>query len=127
VRISRFAAVGAFCALLTNLTVIVLVRVGLSSTLASVISFVPVLVIGYALHTVFTFGAPASRGSFLRYTLSVASNFPIWIASLYLLCNVLAIPVTIAAPVATACIFVWNYTLMSWAFRRRGSSQPKSP
>jgi putative flippase GtrA len=107
--------VGALCALLSNAAVIVLVRVGFTSIVASLLAFTPVLLIGYALHAMFTFGAPATRVTFGRYTLAVATNFPAWVALLYIFCDLLHVPVSIVAPAATALIFLWSYVAVRWA------------
>ena len=59
-RFRRFVVVGGLCALLNNAAVIMLVRYGFTSMVASLLAFPAVLLIGYALHSVFTFGAPAT-------------------------------------------------------------------
>ena len=112
----RFILVGGFCAALSNVLVIVLVHVGMNIALASTIAFFPVLVIGYALHSCFTFGADSTRISFARYTLATATNFPLWLCSLYLLCSALHLPVAIAAPLTTLLLFLWSFVLIHWAF-----------
>jgi putative flippase GtrA len=118
VRVERFVAIGALCALLSNVAVIVLVRHGFSSVTASLLAFGPVLAMGYALHAVFTFGTPPSRLTFGRYALATAANFPVWIAALYVLRDLLGSPIAIATPVATALIFLWNYAAAKWAWGR---------
>ena len=115
-RFSRFAVVGAFCALLSNLAVIALVRLGFGSLVASLLAFGPVLIIGYALHSLFTFATQPSRMTFMRYTLAMTANFPVWAAALYLFGDVLNVSVTLVAPAATLLIFVWNYLAARWAF-----------
>ena len=124
-RLTRFIFVGGFCALLNSVAVIVLVRNGMESVTASLVAFGPVLLIGYACHALFTFGTEPSRQSFTRYTVAVAANFPIWIAALYLLCDVLKISIAVAAPVTTVVIFLWNYGSAHWAFVRR--ARPAAP
>jgi len=119
VRLSRFAVVGAFCALLSNLAVIALVRLGLGSLIASLLAFGPVLIIGYALHSLFTFATQPSPMTFMRYALAMAGNFPVWAAALYLFGDVLNVSVTLVAPAATLLIFVWNYVAARWAFVSR--------
>jgi putative flippase GtrA len=116
VRLPRFIIVGGVCAVLSNVTVIVLVRHGFGSIVASLIAFGPVLLIGYALHSFFTFGALPSRLSFGRYTLAMLANFPLWVASLGLFSDLLKIPVAIVGPATTLLIFVWNYLSARWAF-----------
>ena len=115
-RLPRFVVVGAICAVLSNAAVIGLVGCGFTSVVASLLAFTPVLLIGYALHSAFTFGSPTTRVTFGRYTLAVATNFPAWAALLYLLCDVLHVPVGIVAPAATALIFLWSYIAVRWAF-----------
>ena len=112
----RFVAVGGLCALLSNAAVIVLVRYGFGSLVASLLAFTPVLLIGYALHAAVTFGTPASRVSFGRYAFATLMNFPVWAAALYVFCDLLKVSVAIVAPVATAVIFLWNYMSARWAF-----------
>jgi putative flippase GtrA len=115
-RVERFVIVGALCALLSNLAVIALVRHGFGTLTASLLAFGPVLVTGYTLHSLFTFGTAPARLTFARYTLTTAANFPIWIAALYLLVDVLRISVAAAAPAATALIFLWSYLAARWAW-----------
>jgi putative flippase GtrA len=79
--------------------------------------FFPVLIVGYGLHTWFTFRTQTSRPKFARYTLAAAANFPLWIAGLWLLCKFLNLPIAVAAPVTTVLVFLLNYLLISWAFR----------
>jgi putative flippase GtrA len=114
--VERFVFVGALCALLSNAAVIGLVRYGFGNLSASLLTFGPVLVTGYTLHTVFTFGTTPARLTFARYALATAANFPIWIVALYVFVDVLRIPIAIAAPVATALLFLWNYLAARWAW-----------
>jgi putative flippase GtrA len=115
-RFSRFAVVGALCALLSNVAVIALVRCGFGGVAASVLAFGPVLLTGYALHTLFTFATQPSRTTFVRYTLATLANFPVWAAALYLFGDLLKISITLVAPAATLLIFLWNYAAARWAF-----------
>jgi len=116
VRLTRFTLVGGACALLANAAIILLVRAGLGTIAATLTSFVPVVLIGYALHAAFTFRRAPTRVSLGRYALAMGANFPLTIGALYLLCDLLKVPVTIAAPATTLLIFVWNYLSGSWAF-----------
>jgi putative flippase GtrA len=123
-KLSRFVVTGGLCALLNNTLVIVLVHAGFGSAVASVMAFGPVLLIGYALHSVFTFGTAPSGLSFRRYAFAMAANFPIWIAALYVFCEVLKVSVAIAAPATTVLIFLWNYVSVKWAFIPSTGSAP---
>jgi putative flippase GtrA len=123
-KFSRFVLTGGLCAVLNNTLVVVLVHAGFGSSVASVMAFGPVLLIGYALHSVFTFGTPPSRLSFSRYAFAMAANFPIWIAALYVFCEVLKASIAIAAPATTVLIFLWNYMSAKWAFVPDTGSAP---
>lgn len=111
--------VGALCALLSNVAVIALVREGFSGLAASVLAFGPVLIAGYVLHSMFTFATQPSRATFLRYTLAMLANFPLWAAVLYLFGDLLHVSITLLAPATTVLIFVWNYLAARWAWVRQ--------
>jgi len=114
-RFSRFVLIGGLCAALNNVLVIAFVHYGFGYLAASFLSFAPVLFVGYSLHSIITFETPASALSFARYTFAMAANFPLWIAALYVFCDVLNVNVAIAAPAATVLIFLWNYISAKWA------------
>lgn len=115
-RLERFVVVGALCALLSNAALVVLVRLGLGSVAACALVFGPVLLIGYALHSILTFGTQLSRLTFARYALATVANFPISVGALYVLCDVFRISVEIAAPLTTALMFLWSYASARWAW-----------
>lgn len=112
--------VGASCALLNNILIIVFARQGAHYLTAALLAFAPVVALGFSLHTFFTFDCPPTPGSFLRYAVAMAANFPIWSAAMFLLCNLLAAPVAIASPAATLVSFLWNYSASHWALATRG-------
>jgi putative flippase GtrA len=124
-RLSRFVLIGGLCALLSNVLVITFTHFGFGYLVASCLAFGPVLLVGYLLHTSVTFETSASPLLFARYALAMAANFPLWIAALYLFCDVLNVPVAIAAPTTTALIFLWNYTSTKWALL--SSADPAHP
>lgn len=126
-KLTRYVLVGALCAVLTNVGIILLVKAGLGAVAATLVAFVPVLLVGYALHAAFTFRRLPSRVSLGRYTLAMAANFPIWIGALYVLCDLLKLSVTIAAPLTTALIFIWSYLSGGWAFAAAPMRRPGAP
>lgn len=115
-RLTRFVMVGGLCAVLANAAIILLVRAGFGTLAATILAFVPVLLIGYALHAALTFRKQPSRAAFGRYALAMVANFPIWIGALYVLCDLLKVSITIAAPATTVLVFLWNYFSGGWAF-----------
>lgn len=111
----KFLAVSGLCAILTNGLVILCVRWGLGTAAASALAFGPVLIVGYALHSLFTFSERGARLSLVRYAVSIALNFPIWTGGLFVLRDLLKVPIVIAAPVMTCLLFVWNFASANWA------------
>jgi len=111
----RYAVVAAGCAILHNVIIIGLDRLGVHYVFASLVSFVVVLSTGYLLHCSFTFTADRSLGSFLRYGGAMAANLPLSILGLFLFHDIAHLPMVIASPVATVALFVVNYFLSAWA------------
>lgn len=124
---SRFAVVGLVCALLHNVIMIGLDRAHVHYALAAVVSFAVVVLAGYALHVSFTFREEASLGSFWRYVVGMAANYPITVALLFLMCDVAGLPVAIAAPAGTVLMFGWNFVASRWAIVRARPPQTTNP
>lgn len=114
-RLSRFVIIGGVCALLNNILMIGFAHYGFNYLRATFLAFGPVLFTGYALHAIFTFETSASCLSFVRYTLAMAANYPVWIVALYIFCDLLGVSVAIAAPITTVLVFLWNYMAARWA------------
>jgi putative flippase GtrA len=125
---SRFAIVGLVCALAHNAILIGLDRWHIHYAISCVVSYVVVVLVGYALHVRFTFSERASVASFWRYALSMAANYPLMLALLFVMCDVAGLPVEIAAPAATVLMFGWNYVSSRWAIVRSSAvPAPSSP
>jgi putative flippase GtrA len=114
----RFAMVGLACAATHNLIVIAADRWHVHYALSCAVSYAVVVVLGFALHVGFTFQQLPSLASFLRYALSMAANYPITIALLFVLSDLAGWPVAVSAPVATVAMIVWNFLASRWAIVR---------
>jgi len=125
-RLPRYAVVSGLSAVLNNLLMVVLVSYGFTSTVATALVFGPVLLLGYALHSTFTFGTQPCRLSFARYALAMAANLPLWVAALWLLCELLRVHIALAAPATTVLMFLWNYLGARWAFFTNVAAAPTS-
>ncbi len=117
---ARYLTVGLACALLYNAIVIVGDRIGLHYAWSLLISFVIVVVLGYRLHTGWTFpGAARDSTSFVRYTFLVSFNYPLMVAGLFVLVDLLRIPVAVAMPIVTVLLMALNFFGSRWALRAR--------
>jgi putative flippase GtrA len=110
-----YPAVAGFCALLHNVIVIGLDRVGIHYAIASTVSFFVVAASGYLLHCAITFRTSPRFRSFLRYLGAMAFNLPLSILALFLFHDIAGLPMIIASPAATLALFVANYFLSAWA------------
>ncbi|HVN00079.1 MAG TPA: GtrA family protein [Caulobacteraceae bacterium] len=115
----RYLIVGAVCAGVHNAIMIAGAAVGAHYALSSAVSYATVVVIGFLLHSYFTFTVTAAWGSFARYAAGMLLNYPFWVALMFLFCDVARLPMTIAAPAGTVVMLVWNFAVSRWAILRR--------
>lgn len=115
----RFVVVSAACAALHNAVMIGGEFAGVHYLASCLLSYVVVVTVGYALHAAYTFGQPASIGAALRYAAAMAANYPASVVLIFLLYGLAALPMPVAAPLATALMLAWNYAASRWAILSR--------
>ena len=115
----RYTLVGLVCAILNYVAMLAVDFAGGHYLLGTVIAFVAVTPIGYALHSRFTFAEPFSWKAFTRFTAGVATAYPVAVAMLVVLCSGLRLSVAIATPIATVAMFIWNFVAAHWAILPR--------
>jgi putative flippase GtrA len=120
----RYTLVGAICAVANNLFMIGTDLLGGHYLLGTFIAFLFVTPIAYLLHSWFTFGRPLNARAFARFTVGVATAYPIAACLMVVLCSGLRFPVVLAAPIATVILFVWNFMAAHWTIVRRLTSRP---
>jgi putative flippase GtrA len=113
--------VSGICALLHNGIMIGLDRAGVHYVLCQTVSAAVLLPVGYLLQSRLTFDAKRSWRDFARYSGALFTNFPVAIALLWLLCDVLKLDMVWAAPLSMILLFLWNYATSSWAFSRNAN------
>jgi putative flippase GtrA len=84
-------------------------RAGGGYLMLTLISFLVVTPIAYALHSRVTFKEPLSLRSLFRFALGVSVGLPLSLGIMAVLCSLLKLPVVVAAPMATVLLFLWNY------------------
>jgi putative flippase GtrA len=119
--VPRFVLIGLICAVLHNVIMLSLDRLGLHYALSGAVSFALVVVTGYALHAKVTFGEMRSLRSFLRYAAAMAMNYPATVALLFLMSDLGGLPILVTVPTATVIMLVWNFLASRWSI-----SQSKS-
>ena len=118
--LGRFFSVGLLCALLHNAIMISGDRLGLHYVASSFVSFAILVLVGYWLHSSWTF-PDAQRGgmSFARYTLTMALNLPLSLAGMFVLVDLAGLGVPLAAPAVTVMLAAFNFVGGRWALRAR--------
>jgi len=120
--VGRFFTVGLACALLHNAIMIGGDWAGLHYLASSLISFAVVVLVGYWLHSGWTFpGAERGGVTFTRYTLTMALNLPLSIAGMFVFVDLIGVGVPIAAPTVTVVLAAFNFAAGRWALRARQS------
>jgi len=118
--LGRFFSVGLVCALLHNAIMIGGDWLGLHYVVSTFVSFAIVVLLGYGLHSSWTFpGAQRGAMSFARYTVTMALNLPLSLAGMFVLVDLAGLGVPIAAPAVTVMLAAFNFVGGRWALRAR--------
>ncbi len=111
----RYLLVGGLCAAVHNAIMIGGAALGLHYVISTVASYVVVVVLGFLLHSHFTFSVGPELRSFLKYAAAMALNYPIWLVLMFLLNDRGGLPMAIASPVGTVLMLAWNFAVSRWA------------
>jgi hypothetical protein len=122
-RTARYTLIAAICAAASNAVIILGDVAGGHYVPVIIFSFAVVTPLGYLLHSGFTFSEQRSWVGLLRFAWAGALAFPLSLLTMAFLCTGLGLRVAIAAPIATAVLFLWNYASAHWAIIRRAPLQ----
>lgn len=115
---NRYLVIGAGCALLNNAILILGDRCGLHYASSLMLTFALVLPASYLAHASWTFKAPVRWAAFGRFIGGSVSSLAIATCAVGILSGALALPMTIAAPVATIAMTAHNFLMTRWAVKR---------
>jgi putative flippase GtrA len=118
-RTARYTGVGAICAVVNNVVMILGGCAGGHYVPLSFLSFGIVTPLAYFLQSRFTFKTRPSLQDFFRFASAAAAAFPLYFVVMTTLCAGFGLAVALAAPIATITLFLWNYTSAHWAMRDR--------
>lgn len=110
-RHCSYLGVAATCLITHNVIMIGTDAAGLPLALSVLASFSTVALLGYFLHSRFTFGEGLSWAGLSRYGLAMSLNIPISFVIVWIWKSVLALPMWIASPAATICTLTINYAI----------------
>ncbi len=108
-RTSRYAQVGLLCALINNLVVIGMDRLGYRYVLSVTLASLTTVTIAYLLHANYTFRVAATVNGWLRFAAGNLSGFLISMTLMFIWCDLLGLSASITMPITTGLLFLWNY------------------
>jgi putative flippase GtrA len=111
----RYALVGLFCAVLSNVIMIAVDGISGHSLIAVTASVAVLIPTGFILQALVTFEQPPSWRAFGRYAALMVWNWPLFSLCVWLIHDELSVPMVWAAPVTTILSFLWNYAASAWA------------
>ena len=123
-RIGRIGPYGLIAALCVVVNFVILVggdRLGIHYVISTAVSFVVCVLIGYSLHSRFTYAAPRELSGLARYTGAMALNYPLSIVAVWFFTTVLSQPMVIAAPASTLVLTLYNFLSSHWAIAGKTS------
>ena len=114
-HVPRYVVVGAFCAGLYNVIMIAGDALRVGYVWSTLFAFVLLVLVGYALHCLYTFSEKLSARGFARYTAAMLLTLPFSLGGMYLLRDLAHAPMWFASPCLTAVLFCWNFVAAHWA------------
>jgi putative flippase GtrA len=114
-HIPRYVVVGAFCAGLYNGIMFAGDALRIADGWSTVFAFVLLVLVGYALHCLYTFSERLTVRGLARYTGAMLLTLPLSLGGIWLFRDAAHLPIWIAAPLVTISLFVWNFLATRWA------------
>jgi putative flippase GtrA len=122
---ARYLAIGGTCAAFNNAILIASDAAGIHYAISIALAFLFVLPISYLAHALWSFSAPASWSAFAHYVAGSISSLVVAGATVGIFRGGLMLPMTVAAPLATVVMALYNYLMTRWAVHR-GNRRPRS-
>ena len=125
-HLGAYGFVSAACVILNIVILIGGAFLGVHYVLSTLVSYVLCVLLGYVLHTRFSFQSTFTPASFAKYAAAMSVNIPSAVLAVWLLHDALRLPMFAAAPASTALLAALNYTLNCWAITGKMSIGSKS-
>jgi len=122
-HVRRYTVIGLICAAIHNAIMFASNAVGMHYAIALVISFLALVPIGYALHSVYTFGRDLTPMRFLRFAGGQLTGVSINFALMVLFISGVGLGVPVATLLCTGLLFLWNYFSARWAILLRNGKR----
>ena len=114
----RYSVISAICLLLGTILIPLFSRTGLHYAVATFVAFLLVALIGFFLHSVWTFRVERTLASLVRYVSAMALNLPLMILLIAVGHDLLGLSVAVSTAIASAALFAWNFLAVRWAVLR---------
>lgn len=123
-RLSAYGAIAAVCIVLNFAIMMAGEAGGVHYVVSTTVSFVLCVLVGYALHSRYTFSIPTGIIGLTRYTMAMAMNFPLSIVTIWFFHDLLGQPMFASAPASTLTAAAYNFFSSRWAIAGRKLAQP---
>ena len=123
----RYLVIGAVCAVLNNAILILGDRSGLHYAASLLITFLLVLPASYLAHAWWTFKSPANWAAFGRFLGGSIASLAVASLAVGACRGALALPMVVAAPLATVAMTLYNFAMTRWAVKRRAALPGATP
>ena len=115
----RYLLVSLICFACSNALLIGFDALGVPYWATLLLNALILIPLGFLLQALVTFAVPLTWRAFGRYGLVFLPNTPIALLLLWMIRDRLDQPMTVAAPVVTVAMILWNYCGSIWALHRR--------
>lgn len=115
----RYSVVSGICLAIHNAVMIATDFLGANLWQAVLLSFCVVVIVGFLLHSRYTFRTERSWRGLGRYTMAMSLNIPLALLATGFWHEILQLPMILAAPLATVIMMIFNFFASRWA------TQPK--
>lgn len=114
-RIGPYGLIAGLCAALNFVILVAGDRAGMRFVTSISISFVTCVLVGYLLHSRYTYTAAVDLAGLVRYTGAMALNYPLSILAVWVFSELLSLPMIVAAPASTLALTLYNFVSSRWA------------
>jgi putative flippase GtrA len=119
----RYGIIAGICFVLGATLIPFFSWLGMHYSIATLIAFMVVALIGFALHSQWTFKVERSVAGLARYTGAMLLNLPLTVIFIGIAHDGFGVPVLYAAPLSSILLFVWNYIAVEWAVSNGGGEE----
>ena len=115
----RYSVVSGICLGLGTTLIPLLSWWGLHYALATLVAFFLNVIVGFFLHSYWTFDVERNYCSLVRYISTVALNLPLTVIIIGISHDIMGLSVAASTVISASVLLIWNFIAVRWAVYRR--------